>query len=65
MRRRGKNNGGLFVLPTKAMELVSRVSISWKGERLKGFAELGELSAYVHHGFCQPMYILKEKYVDF
>lgn len=56
-----KINSGFFVLPTKAMDLVSRVSISGKGERLNGLAELGELSAHVNHGFWQPMDTLKEK----
>ena len=56
-----KINGGFFVLSTKVIELVEDDSTSWEGEPLKGLAEMGQLSAYAHDGFWQPMDTLREK----
>lgn len=56
-----KINGGFFVLSTKVIELVADDSTSWEGKPLKSLAEMGELSAYTHDGFWQPMDTLREK----
>jgi glucose-1-phosphate cytidylyltransferase len=54
-------NGGFFVLSKKVIDLVDDDSTSWEGEPLKRLAEMGELSAYMHDGFWQPMDTLREK----
>ena len=56
-----KINGGFFVLFTKVIELVADDRTSWEGKPLKSLAEMGELSAYTHDGFWQPMDTLREK----
>lgn len=56
-----KINGGFFVLSKKVIDLVSDDGTSWEGEPLKELAKLGQLSAYIHDGFWQPMDTLREK----
>lgn len=56
-----KINGGFFVLSKKVIDLVDDDSTSWEGEPLMRLAEMGELSAYMHDGFWQPMDTLREK----
>lgn len=57
----GLINGGFFVLSPKVLELISGDSSSWEGEPLIHLAQLGELMAYEHQGFWQPMDTLREK----
>lgn len=54
-------NGGFFVLSPSVIDRISGDSTSWEGEPLVGLAADGELSAYQHDGFWQPMDTLREK----
>lgn len=54
-------NGGFFVLSPKVFDRIEKDSTSWEGEPLTHLAKDGELSAYKHQGFWQPMDTLREK----
>ena len=57
----GLINGGFFVLSPKCIELVEQDSTSWEGDPMTTLASRGELMAYQHDGFWQPMDTLREK----
>jgi glucose-1-phosphate cytidylyltransferase len=59
----GLINGGFFVLSPKCLDLIEGDQTSWEAEPLTQLAEMGELSAFEHHGFWQPMDTLREKNV--
>ncbi|PPC78435.1 glucose-1-phosphate cytidylyltransferase [Pokkaliibacter plantistimulans] len=54
-------NGGFFVLSPKVLDLINGDVDSWEGEPLSQLAEMGQLMAYQHGGFWQPMDTLREK----
>jgi glucose-1-phosphate cytidylyltransferase len=54
-------NGGFFVLSPKVLDLIEGDRTSWESEPLKDLAAKGELAAFVHNGFWQPMDTLREK----
>ena len=54
-------NGGFFVLSPKVLERISGDTCVWEQEPLIGLASDGELMAYEHHGFWQPMDTLRDK----
>lgn len=54
-------NGGFFVLSPKVIERIEKDSITWESEPLNGLAKDGELIAFKHEGFWQPMDTLREK----
>jgi glucose-1-phosphate cytidylyltransferase len=54
-------NGGFFVLSPKCFELVENDATVWEAKPLTTLAKQGELMAYRHHGFWQPMDTLREK----
>jgi glucose-1-phosphate cytidylyltransferase len=57
----GRINGGFFVLSPKAIDLIDGDQISWEGEPLECLAAQGELMAWQHDGFWQPMDTLRDK----
>lgn len=57
----GLINGGFFVLSPDCLELISDDSISWESEPLTQLATMGQLMAFEHFGFWQPMDTLREK----
>ena len=57
----GLINGGFFVLSPRCIERISGDPTSWEGEPLTGLAADGQLMAYEHQGFWQPMDTLREK----
>jgi len=57
----GLINGGFFVLSPKCLELIEGDDTSWEGQPLAELAGQGELMAFEHHGFWQPMDTLREK----
>ena len=57
----GLINGGFFVLSPKCLNLITGDHISWEGEPLTQLAKMGELMAFEHSGFWQPMDTLREK----
>lgn len=54
-------NGGFFVLSPKAIDFIAGDRSSWEGEPLEKIASLGELQAFRHDGFWQPMDTLRDK----
>ena len=61
----GKINAGFFVLTPKVFDYISDDLTVWEDAPLKGLARDGELMAYHHEGFFQPMDTLRDKqYLD-
>ncbi|KTC42623.1 glucose-1-phosphate cytidylyltransferase [Pseudomonas sp. ABAC61] len=56
-------NGGFFVLTPKVLDYLSDDSTTWEQEPLMKLAEEGELMAYEHSGFWQPMDTLRDKHL--
>jgi glucose-1-phosphate cytidylyltransferase len=54
-------NGGFFVLSPKVFDLIEGDQTIWEREPLERLAAAGELSAYCHQGFWQPMDTLRDK----
>ena len=54
-------NGGFFVLSPKVLEHIDGDETSWENEPLARLAEQGQLSAYLHRGFWQPMDTMRDK----
>jgi glucose-1-phosphate cytidylyltransferase len=57
----GLINGGFFVLSPKVLEFIDNDLSSWEGEPLIKLAEIGQMMAFEHDGFWQPMDTLREK----
>jgi len=57
----GLINGGFFVLSPRCIDRIADDQSSWEGEPLAGLAADGELMAFEHDGFWQPMDTLREK----
>ena len=57
----GYINGGFFVLEPAVIDRIAGDPTSWEGEPLAGLARDGQLSAFVHEGFWQPMDTLRDK----
>jgi glucose-1-phosphate cytidylyltransferase len=57
----GMINGGFFVLSPKVLGLVDGDDTSWESEPLSQLAAKGELMAFEHYGFWQPMDTLRER----
>jgi glucose-1-phosphate cytidylyltransferase len=57
----GLINGGYFVLSPKCLDLIEGDQTSWEGEPLTRLAGMGEMMAFEHDGFWQPMDTLREK----
>lgn len=57
----GLINGGFFVLSPRCIERIAGDETLWEAEPLAGLAVDGELEAFVHQGFWQPMDTLREK----
>lgn len=57
----GLINGGFFVLSPKCIDLIDGDATSWEGAPLMQLAEMGELAAFEHDGFWQPMDTLRDK----
>lgn len=54
-------NGGFFVLEPKVFDFISGDETLWEREPMERLAAEGELMAYQHEGFWQPMDTLREK----
>lgn len=55
-------NGGFFILSPKVLKYIEDDSTIWEQYPLNQLAEDGELMAYEHHGFWQPMDTLRDKH---
>lgn len=58
--KEGWINGGFFVLEPEVLDLIDSDSTSWEKEPLEQLASMGQLMAYFHEGFWQPMDTLRE-----
>ena len=59
--KRGWINGGFFVLSPNILSTISGPSSIWEQEPLKKLAKDGQLMAFKHDGFWQPMDTLRDK----
>jgi len=60
----GKNswiNGGFFVLNPSVIDKIQDDTTTWEDHPLKELANEGELNAFKHEGFWQPMDTLRDK----
>jgi len=57
----GMINGGFFVLSPSVLDLIEGDETVWEQQPLEILAELGQLAAYSHDGFWQPMDTLRDK----
>jgi len=55
-------NAGFFVLEPEAIDYIEGDSSIWEQEPMQHLAAEGELSAYKHDGFWQPMDTLRDKH---
>ena len=54
-------NGGFFVLSPGVFDYIDGDDTSWEHNSLELIAKVGQLSAYIHRGFWQPMDTLRDK----
>ncbi|MCM2396718.1 glucose-1-phosphate cytidylyltransferase [Rhizobium sp. S95] len=54
-------NGGYFVLSRNVLDRIAGDETLWEREPLEGLASDGELGAFFHRGFWQPMDTLRDK----
>ncbi len=57
----GLINGGFFVLTPRCLDMIASDATAWEREPMSQLAANGELMAFEHHGFWQPMDTLREK----
>jgi glucose-1-phosphate cytidylyltransferase len=56
----GLINGGFFVLHPSVLELIDGPKTVWENEPMQSLATSGQLAAWVHRGFWQPMDTLRD-----
>ncbi|MES2206865.1 MAG: glucose-1-phosphate cytidylyltransferase [Pseudomonadota bacterium] len=54
-------NGGFFVLSPKVIDYIETDETYWEIEPMQRLSKEGQLNAYKHNGFWQPMDTLREK----
>ena len=54
-------NGGFFVLSPKCLDFIAGDATSWESDPLEKIAAQGQLMAFEHRGFWQPMDTLRDK----
>lgn len=54
-------NGGFFILEPEVINYIDDDSCIWERQPLENLAKIGQLAAYQHHGFWQPMDTLRDK----
>jgi glucose-1-phosphate cytidylyltransferase len=54
-------NGGFFVLSPNVLSYIDGDQTTWEREPLERLAREGNLAAFQHHGFWQPMDTLRDK----
>jgi glucose-1-phosphate cytidylyltransferase len=57
----GMINGGFFVLSPHVLNYLENDATIWEQQPLQRLASEGQLMAYEHHGFWQPMDTLRDK----
>jgi len=56
-------NSGYFVLEPEVIDYIDGDAVSWEKEPMEKLATSGQLAAFRHHGFWQPMDTLRDKHV--
>ena len=54
-------NGGFFVLSPKCIDLIEGDNTPWEASPMATLASMGQMVAFEHRGFWQPMDTLREK----
>ena len=54
-------NGGFFVVAPKVIDYITGDQVSWESGTLELLAAQGQLEAFEHTGFWQPMDTLRDK----
>jgi glucose-1-phosphate cytidylyltransferase len=54
-------NGGFLVLSPKVIDYIADDHTLWEKEPMEQLASAGQLAAYAHHGFWQPMDTLRDR----
>ena len=54
-------NGGFFVVSPGALDFIDGDDTAWEREPLERLTEKGQLGAWKHEGFWQPMDTLRDK----
>lgn len=54
-------NGGFFVLSPKVINYIEGDQTIWERDPMERLAAEGQMTAYLHHGFWQPMDTLRDK----
>ena len=54
-------NGGFFVLSPKVLDYIDGDHTLWEREPMERLAKEGQMSAFFHNGFWQPMDTLRDK----
>jgi glucose-1-phosphate cytidylyltransferase len=54
-------NGGFFVLEPAVLDLIAGDTTVWEREPIEALAKSGQIAAFKHHGFWQPMDTLRDK----
>ena len=54
-------NGGFFVLSPTVFDYIDGDHTVWERDPMERLARAGEMKAFVHHGFWQPMDTLRDK----
>lgn len=54
-------NGGFFILSPQVIDYIEHDATVWERGPMERLAREGQLSAYLHHGFWQPMDTLRDK----
>jgi glucose-1-phosphate cytidylyltransferase len=57
----GTVNGGFFVLSPRVFDYIQGDATAWESEPLEALAAAGELMAFDHSGFWQPMDTLRDR----
>jgi len=57
----GLINGGFFICEPSVLDLIENDDVVFEKEPLRTLATAGELGAFTHHGFWQPMDTLRDK----
>lgn len=57
----GRINGGFFVLEPEALDTIGGDSDMWEDAPMRRLVSAGEMAAYHHDGFWQPMDTLRDK----
>ena len=60
-KQTGFINGGFFVLQPSVIDLIAGDATSWEAAPLEKLAAAGELMAFRHRGFWQPMDTMRDK----